>query len=156
MFKEEFHSSAQKRAATRVIDAWGIPSTCATCLRPQHQGPCEEEDSEIIEELPNVLDQLTDNKNIITKINAAYGPDAGAVTINASFFATNEEYHSSLDGNDYIGSDFSEGSQSSRTQSDSESSQTQSDDESSRSSSPCSARSSNHPHSDGHLTDSDQ
>ena len=81
MFKEEFHSSAQKRAATRVIDAWGIPSTCATCLRPQHQGPCEEEDSEIIEELPNVLDQLTGNKNIITKINAAYGPDTGAVTI---------------------------------------------------------------------------
>jgi CRISPR/Cas system-associated protein Cas10 (large subunit of type III CRISPR-Cas system) len=156
MFKEEFPSSAQKRAATRVIDAWGIPSTCATCLRSQHLGPCEEEDSEIIEELPDVLDQLTGNRSIVTKIKAAYGPEESAVTINASFFATNDAYYSSQEGNDYIGSDFSDLSQSSESQSDSESSQTQSDRGSSRSNSQSSARASSPPHSDGHRTDSDQ
>ena len=152
MFKEEFPSSAQKRAATRVIDAWGIPSTCAICLRSQHEGPCEEEDSEIIGELPNVLDQLTGNRNIVKKIKAAYGPEESAVTINASFFATNDDYNSSQDGNDYIGSDFSDRSQSTQSQS----SQTQSDSGSSRSHSQCSSRSSSPPHSDGHNTESDQ
>ena len=112
MFKVEFPTLAQKRAATRVIDAWGIPSTCSACLRAQHQGPCIKEDYEIVEELLTVLDQLSGNISLVTNIKAAYGPEESVVTINASFFATNEANQSSQDGNGYIGSDFSDGSPS--------------------------------------------